>query len=170
MTKLNIGCGSRRLAGYIGIDAIPRPAADMVAPAWAIPLPDNSVDEIISLHLWEHFYRWECDAVMHEWRRLLKPDGLLVLELPNLLKCCQNILTGKVRGGKDPNQLGYWGLFGDPREKDPFMSHRWGWTPSTLSAFLKEHGFYYIREEETQWHPAGRTDRDMRFTARKAPE
>lgn len=161
--KLNIGAGGRRLPGYLGVDAVPRPAADIVAKADKIPLPDGCVEEIIALHLFEHFYRWECDDVIKEWKRLLKPGGRLILELPNLIKCCENLLSGRVEGGKHPDQLSYFGLYGDPRQKDAFMSHRFGWTPETLKQFLSDYGFIKIKEAPTQWHPAGRTHRDMRI-------
>lgn len=167
-TRLNVGCGGRRLPGYTGVDAVPRPAADIVAPAHKIPLADASIDEIMAIHLFEHFPRWECDGVIAEWRRLLRPGGVLTLELPNLQKCCENILSGRMEGGKHPDQLSYWGIFGDPRQGDDWMSHRWGWTPESMKAFLAEHGFVKIREEQTQHHPAGREHRDMRITARRA--
>lgn len=165
--RLNIGCGGRRLPGYTGVDAVERPAADIIARADKIPLPDGSVDEIMAIHLWEHFYRWECDGVIGEWKRLLKPGAQLVLELPNLRKCCENLLSGRADGGKHVDQLSYWGLYGDPRQSDQFMAHRWGWTPETLKAFLVEHGFTKISEEPTQWHPAGRQNRDMRIVSRR---
>lgn len=166
--KLNIGCGGRKIPGFTGVDAVERPAAEIIARADKIPLRDGSVDEIMAIHLFEHFYRWECDDVINEWKRLLKPGGVLSLELPNVRKCCENILSGRMEGGKHPDQLSYWGLYGDPRASDPFMNHRWGWTPDAMKAFLKEHGFIKVAEEPTQWHPAGRDHRDMRIVARRA--
>lgn len=166
--KLNIGCGGRRIPGYTGVDAVERPAAEIIAQANAIPLHDGTVDEIMAIHLWEHFYLWDCPAVIAEWKRLLKPRGRLVLELPDIEKCCRNLLDKVMRGGKDPAQLSYWGLYGDPRQADPYMHHRWGWTPATLQAFLTEHGFTNIQQEAPQWHPAGRDNRDMRFVSEKA--
>lgn len=167
--KLNVGAGGRRLTGYVGIDAVPdRPACDIVATADKIPLEDGCAEEILAIHLWEHFYYWQCADVLKEWRRLLQPGGRLVLELPNLIKCCENIISGKFVAGKHPDQLGMWGAYGDPREGDEFMAHRWGWTPETLKGFLSENGFDGITERPTQFHPAGRQYRDMRIEAVKA--
>lgn len=164
--KLNIGCGNRRLPGYTGTDAVPRPGADIVAPADKIPLPDGCADEVLAVHVWEHFLLWECDGVAAEWRRLLKPGGLLVLEMPDLIKCCRNILEG--RETKKRDQLGMWGLFGDATLQDVHMLHRWGWTFATLQPFLADRGFVKIVERETVFHPAGRGVRDFRLEARRA--
>lgn len=164
--RLNIGAGNKRLPGYTGVDAVARDAADIIAPAWAIPLGDASVDEIMAIHLWEHFYRWQCDDVIAEWKRLLKPGGVLILELPNLIKACENILEG--RQGKHPDQLTMWSLYGDPREGDEFMAHRWGWSPASLTDFLQQAGFVSIVERPTQFHRTGRFHRDMRIEARRA--
>lgn len=165
--KLNIGAGHRRIEGYVGVDAVQRPGTDIIATANAIPLEDGCCDEIMAIHLFEHLYRWECDQVLVEWKRLLAPRGLLVLELPDLIKCCENILTDRINGAKHSDQLGLWGLYGDNRLEDPFMCHRWAWSPKSLGNLLKQHGFVDITNAETQFHPAGRARRDMRIEARK---
>jgi len=163
--KLNIGAGPRRIAGYTGVDIVKRVGADIVAPAHAIPLPDGSVSEIMAIHLIEHVHRWECEWLLAEWFRLLKPKGLLVLEAPDLIKCCHNILNNV--HGKHPDQLGLWGLFGDDRLKDPLMMHKTGWTFKTLSAVAETVGFINITEHHTQFHAAGHKVRDFRLEARK---
>jgi len=165
--KLNIGAGHRRIPGYTGIDAVERPGADIIATADKIPLGDGCCDEILAVHLLEHMFPWEAPRALAEWHRLLQPGGLLVLELPNLLKCCENVLANRVDFGKHPDQLGMWGLFGDNRTEDPFMMHRWAYSPATLTALLQACGFVKVREEVTHFHPAGRANRDMRLTARR---
>lgn len=165
--KLNMGAGNKRLPGYTGVDAVAgRSAVDIVAPAWAIPLASEVADEILAVHLWEHFYRWQCDDVIKEWYRLLKPGARLVLELPDLTKACRNVVEGVK--GKHPDQLSMWALYGDPREGDEFMAHRWGWTPDTLREFLEAHGFNNIVERPTQFHRTGHFNRDMRIEAERA--
>lgn len=170
--KLHVCCGKRYLDGWVNIDVvapIDGPAPDILAHAKSIPLESGVADELMCIHGWEHFYRWECDAVMNEWIRLLKPGGRIVLELPDLHKCCRNILQGKgdTGTGEHEDQMGMWGLYGDPRMQDPFMVHRWGWHPKSLGRFLKEAGFVDIREEIPQFHRAGRLKRDMRLVARR---
>lgn len=172
VVRVNVGAGRHVLDGWINVDvqrsARAKRDPDIFSDARKIPLPDECANELMAIHLWEHFYPWECDALLAEWRRLLKPGGLLVLELPDLVKCCRNVIDGGLKGGKDPDQLGMWGLYGDPRERDPYMMHKWGWAASTVIQFLSARGFRKVVEKPTQWHPAGREHRDMRIEARKA--
>jgi SAM-dependent methyltransferase len=169
--KLNVGCGKRVMDGWTNCDIVRNPEAprdpEVLCHAKEIPLPDESADTLMAVHVFEHFYRWEVDEVLTEWRRLLKPGGQLILELPNLVKCCQNYLSGRVKGGKDPDQLARWGIYGDPRTGDKFMCHPWGYSPEELISILVAAGFRDVRETPTQYHPAGRQHRDMRIEAIK---
>lgn len=165
--KLNIGAGGKRLEGYTGVDAVERPGADIIARADKIPLPDACAEEVLAVHLVEHLLPWELGQTLKEWHRLLAPGGLLVLEMPDLVKCCQNIVDGRMKGGKHPDQLGMWGLFGDDRYEDPYMLHRWGYSFKTLAPKVETAGFFKIVERPTKFHPAGRDHRDFRLEARK---
>lgn len=169
--RLNLGCGRSVRDGWYNVDAVISPRAprppDLLCDVRKIPLPDSCATDIEAIHLWEHLYRWECDDVIVEWRRLLRPGGLLVMEMPDLFKACQNVVDGR-KGKRHPDQLNYWALWGDPRDRDPLMVHHWGWTFTTLAPFLAEKGFTGMREEPTQYHSVGREYRDFRIVARKA--
>ena len=165
MTRLNVGCGGRRIAGYTGVDVVKRPGADIIAPADKIPLPDGSCDEVMAIHLVEHVHRWEAEGLLREWFRLLKSGGTLVLEMPDLIKCCYNIINNVK--GKHPDQLGLWGIFGDDRLEDPLMMHKTSWTFNTLEPLVRKVGFVDITEHDTRFHAAGHKVRDFRLEARK---
>lgn len=167
---INAGCGRRYREHMVNVDVVAmadRKAPDYLADVRQIPLPDACADELMAIHNLEHLHRWEADDAIIEWRRLLKPGGQLTLELPDLIKCCQNLLSGYTHSGKDPVQFSMWGIFGDDRPRDPFMCHKYGWTPKTLRALLQQYGFVDIKEETTLWHPGGREHRDMRMVSRK---
>lgn len=166
MKKLNLGCGHRRIDGYLGVDAVARPEADIVAPAHAIPLGDGEVDEIMAIHLVEHIDHWLLPDALKEWHRLMAPGGRLVLEMPDLLKCCRNILDGVQ--GKHPDSLGLFGLYGDYRLRDPFMMHKFAYTFATLKPLVEAAGFVDVVEKSTEFHRVGRLRRDFRLEARKA--
>jgi len=160
--KINIGCGPMVLDGWTNCDIqvspkAPRPP-EILCDVKSIPLEDECADVVMALHLLEHFYQWEAPAVVQEWRRLLKPGGKLILELPNLEAACRNLLKGM----KD--QMSMWPLYGDPGHKDPYMCHRWGYTPKTVTRFLKQQGFKKIQILKPQTH-GRRANRDMRVEA-----
>ena len=160
--KVNIGCGPMVLDGWTNCDIqvspkAPRPP-EILCDVKSIPLEDECADVVMALHLLEHFYQWEAPAVVQEWRRLLKPGGKLILELPNLEAACRNLLKGM----KD--QMSMWPLYGDPGHKDPYMCHRWGYTPKTVVKFLKQQGFKKIQILKPQTH-GRRANRDMRVEA-----
>jgi SAM-dependent methyltransferase len=52
--------------------------------ATALPLPDRSVDRALMLDVVEHLHPWQLALALREVRRVLKPDGWLVLHtVPN---------------------------------------------------------------------------------------
>ncbi|MGQ3124840.1 MAG: class I SAM-dependent methyltransferase [Variovorax sp.] len=154
--RLNIGCGAKRLEGYIGVDLVPE--ADVQADVRALPFPDGHADEILAVHVFEHLYRWESPAALAEWMRVLKPGGRLVLELPDILKVARYILTS------EDQRLGLWGAYGDPGYREPLMAHKWGWSASELGCELRAAGFVKVKEKPVQFH---KPQRDMRLEARK---
>jgi predicted SAM-dependent methyltransferase len=169
--KLNIACGKQTWNGYFCVDAVAHPKAtrppDLLhaftfdkdgALLNPLPLPDNCADELCNFHFIEHVYAWEAPAIVSEFRRLLKPGGRLVMELPDINKAANNLL----HGGKD--QLCMWPLYGDPGTKDPYMCHRWGYTPKTIKQLLEQGGFIKVHILPPKTHGA-RGNRDMRVEA-----
>lgn len=168
--RLNLGCGHRVADGWYNVDIEHNPKAprapELLCDLKKIPLVDGCADTIRAIHVFEHFYRWECEGVLKEWGRLLKPGGLMILELPDLIKCCKNIIKG--REGRHKDQLGRWGLYGDPRDENKYMCHPWGWAPEELMSLLQDNGFKDTKHLPTEFHSCGRDHRDMRIEAVKA--
>lgn len=170
--KLNIAAGKQTWDGWYCVDAVQHPKAtrpldllfafEFAGETLSTPLPlgDGVASEIFNGHFIEHVYRWEAPAVIAEFRRLLKPGGRLIMELPDLEKCARNLLAGQ----KD--QLCMWGLYGDPGQQSPYMCHRWGYTPATVTDLLLSAGFRKITTGLPQTH-GRRHNRDMRVEAVK---
>lgn len=121
-----------------------------------LPVDDNSASEVHSYHFIEHVYAWEAPAVIREFRRVLKPGGKMVLELPNLELACKHLLK------RTGDQYSMWPLYGDPSTRDVYMCHRWGYTPESMMALLKNCRMMEIKHLFPQTHGA-RKNRDMRF-------
>ena len=165
----NLGCGDKILPGYINIDTVSSRAGkqpDVNADIRDLrKIKSFIADEILAVHVIEHFYFWEVIPLLKSWRRLLKPGGKLILECPNLLYACQMIVENPaMRSQADKaGQMSMWPLYGDPSWKDPLMCHKWAYTPESLMAVLDEAGYQQAKQEPAQFKL--REPRDMRITA-----
>jgi len=54
--RLNLGCGNKRLPGWVNVDFVPETRPDQVWNLERLPWPwaDNSVDEVLMEHVLEH--------------------------------------------------------------------------------------------------------------------
>ncbi|HZZ94554.1 MAG TPA: methyltransferase domain-containing protein [Usitatibacter sp.] len=169
--RLNLGCGDKILPGYVNVDAVESRAGqrpDVVCDLHDLsPFADASADEVLAVHVVEHFWRWEVVDVLREWVRVLKPGGRMVLECPNLASASAAFLAGPAQGSRADagGQRTMWVFYGDPQWRDPLMVHRWGYTPESLAALLEEAGLVDVRREPAQFKL--REPRDMRLAGVK---
>jgi hypothetical protein len=121
----------------------------------------------MAIHLFEHFYRWECERVLAEWRRLLKPRGRLVLELPDLHKCCLNIVKG--RQGEAAGSARDVGPLRRPARRGPVHDAPLGLDAGDPAGAAAGQRLRPHRDRADDL-PSGRPQwRDMRIVAEKAP-
>lgn len=92
--KLNIGCGLEYKKGYINIDAFDRSVADRVMSALNLEFEDNSFTQVDCLHVLEHLGAGKSIYALAEVYRVLKPNGLFLLETPNLKNSFKRFLKG----------------------------------------------------------------------------
>lgn len=84
--KLNLGCGFDHKEGYLNIDLNNFHKPDLVADICDLKiLPSNYYEEIIAQDVLEHIGRIKTKTVLAEWNRLLKVNGILKIQVPNLL-------------------------------------------------------------------------------------
>jgi hypothetical protein len=171
--RLNLGCGDKILPGYVNVDVAESRAGrkpDVICDLRDLAVfQDGSADEILSVHVIEHFWRWEALEVLKEWARVLRPGGTMVLECPNLLSACEALLANP-DAGASPGKAGQrtmWVFYGDPAWQDPLMVHRWGYTPRSLAELMAEAGLVNVRQEPAKFKL--REPRDMRVVGEKSP-
>jgi len=80
--KLHIGCGDRKLEGYVNIDIAPSEAADLIMDVSKELhlVPSNIAIEIRLESVFEHFYRYQQKEILQEFQRILKKGARLVIK------------------------------------------------------------------------------------------
>jgi len=158
---LNLGCGRVRWDGWVNVDIA---SGDLKSDLRALDLPSDYADAAAAIHVLEHFHAWEAPEILAEWRRVLKPGGKLILELPCMEKVL-NHLYQCMSQKLDMSMTMSWHIFwGDPKYRDPFMVHKWGYTKPMLQQLLESVGFRDVFFEKPRYHFESR---DMRAVAWK---
>jgi predicted SAM-dependent methyltransferase len=139
---LNLGSGHTTHPSFINIDALVAWHIHYIRPIDNLrPIADGSVDLVYASHCLEHFSHRRLNAVLTEWRRVLKPGGVLRLGVPDF----DQLVALYEYAGRDVRVIqGY--LMGD---QNYFLnSHYTAFTRDELTARLKAAGFSEVR----LWH------------------
>lgn len=162
-TFLHVGCGpqkkDRTTAVFAGdewselrldIDESVKPdivgtMLDMSAVA------DGSVDAVFSSHNIEHLYPHEVPLALAEFKRVLKPDGFVVITCPDLQSVCALVAEDKLTepaynsasGPITPLDILY-GHRPPMSRGNLYMSHRCGFTLKVLIGTLRSTGFAIV--------------------------
>lgn len=161
---LNVGCGyhmPQRLHPHfqppewreVRLDIDPSVNPDILCSMTAMtPVASESVDAVWSSHNLEHLHRHEVPVALAEFARVLKPAGLLLLNLPDLQQVAELVVADRLEhegylspsGPVTPLDM----IFGHTlslARGHSFMAHKTGFTPSTLGRLLVEAGFAEVR-------------------------
>ncbi|MEG3436906.1 methyltransferase domain-containing protein [Pannus brasiliensis CCIBt3594] len=156
---LNVGCGPYNpdaLPAHfrdgnwqeIRLDINPAVRPDILGTITDLSaVPDNSVDAIFSSHNLEHVYNYEVPSALAEFKRALKPDGSILMIVPDLQTVAERVARGDIEetlyispAGPIRSLLVFYGMATDI-PGIPYMAHKTGFTASSLTAKLQEAGF-----------------------------
>ncbi len=147
--KLNIGCETEYLEGYINIDCDPQYKSDRCERIEEMNFSPNSVDEIYASHVIEHLPLMTARKVLRNFKTWLKQDGKWYISVPDME------VVGRLLGeGCIDEYLFFWtwgGVFGDS------MRHHWGYTERTLRTELARSGLRVVGKFEPRNERTGRT-------------
>jgi len=142
--KLNLGCGDRKIHGFINIDARDNVGADEVCDVTRIHEKFTNVDLIYACHVLEHFptqpsvfqpLTWK--EVLISWRTALKKGGILRLSVPDIKAACEYYLL--------TNNFNAVRAFFYGGQKYDYDFHYHGWSFDTLKEDLHKAGFSEVR-------------------------
>lgn len=99
---LNLGCGHHFHPGWTNVDFVSTAegviAADLTK---GIPFPDASFDFAYHSHLLEHFSRSDAEPFLRECCRVLRPNGILRVAVPDLEQIVKTYLRALEKAGED---------------------------------------------------------------------
>lgn len=94
--RMNWGCGAITPPGWINSDCTPGLGVDLACDIRnGLPLPENSLDYITSIHALPEIPYPELEDVLWELRRVLRPGGVLRLGLPDMDRAIAAYLRGE---------------------------------------------------------------------------
>jgi hypothetical protein len=151
--------GDWHFPDYISVegDASQHPDIIAIVPPLPNAVTTRQWEEIAMIHGPEHLTREDGLMLFRECYTCLAPGGELIMECPDISFCAAAIL-GLVETPPEefPGQFGIYGILGGGggESKNPFMWHRSGYTPSSLTALLIEAGFdpALVRVETAVYH------------------
>lgn len=162
--QLEIGPGPQRIEGFETVNVVWAFGVDYVADASKkLPFADGTFSLVYASHILEHIPWYQVDKAFAEWARIIKPDGMLEIWIPNGLliaktfvdaeegKGCNIGLDGwyKYNDEKDPciwaNGRIYSYGDGTGRKNDPNW-HLSIFSPRYLKSLFERHGFSDVEE------------------------
>lgn len=137
--KLHIGCKGEHIDGFKRVDIQQFGDVDFVTNAKDLSMiQDVSIDEIYASHILEHFPKTETKSVLSEWKRTLKPQGILWLSVPDF----DAIVEMYLKSGRILETWVEHLIHGDQLE--PYSFHYVCFTYPVLAGILSQVGFSRI--------------------------
>lgn len=187
---LHVGCGPKHAAhtpfagkGWqeIRLDIDDSVKPDLVGTMTDLSaVSDQSVDAVFSSHNIEHLYPHDVPLALQEFRRVLKPDGFVLITCPDLQSVCALVAADKLtepayqsgQGPISPIDIIY-GHRAAMQNGNLYMAHRCGFTRKVLSSTLQNAGFsslVQVRPEQFVLWAFGMLIPDVDLITRKAAE
>jgi len=160
---LNLGSGQRPFAKpWINIDAQERWNPDLVADCSALPYADGSCDMIVLHHVAEHYGSGEANGLFDEAFRLLRPNGSLLVFVPDMRTLAQHWLMGKL--DTETYLINVYGAYmGDEHDR-----HKFGFVQETLEKSLWRRGWVEVRPFDWRRIPGADLAKDWWVLAMEA--
>ena len=134
ISRLHLGCGNIHIDDWCNVDVLKTGATDLILDISTLPgIADNSISEIYSCHVLEHFSQADVIKILNRWYEVLAPGGSIRISVPDLDAITRiyqkNIEHFQIPGNQPWIALIYGG------QKDQFDFHKTGFNYCWLSTF-----------------------------------
>ena len=94
--SVNVGSGGKGLPGWVNIELHRHHDTTLQLDIrHPLPLADNSVARILAEHVVEHIdFRQDIPRVLSDWHRILRPDGVLRIIVPDIKRMIEAYVSG----------------------------------------------------------------------------
>jgi SAM-dependent methyltransferase len=144
MLQLHLGCGRRHIPGFLHVDIADFPHIDRRFDVRDLSfLRGGAADLIYASHVLGYFDRVEALDVLREWRRVLKPAGVLRVAVPDF----EALVGVYLRYGDLAKVLGplYGRMSVRTADGERLLYHRTAYDFPALKAVLEAAGFSGVR-------------------------
>ena len=167
-TVLHVGCGSlfldaelfnKREWKEVRLDIDPMVNPDIVSSITEMnAVQDRSVDVVWSSHNLEHLYADEVNLALQEFYRVLKPNGLVMITLPDIQAVARGVAEGRLEEPLYQSPAGpiaaidiLWGHRASITRGNLHMAHKTGFTLKALKKNLALANFQKIKVKSVGW-------------------
>jgi SAM-dependent methyltransferase len=143
--KLNLGSGGVEVPGYLNVDLYDQ-RAHIIRDVTNLDLPENSVEELLVSHNFEHINPYHATEILVKWKNILKPGGRLIMEMPDLEALCKRFVTAtkSERYGITNCFYGSVNTSGVGGPDNITSPHLFGYWPDSIKEHLEWAGFINI--------------------------
>lgn len=167
-TFLNVGCSHKDSAPLpswllsgewkeIRLDIDPAVEPDLVASITDMTavVADGTIDAVWSSHNIEHLFPHEVELALREFARVLKPEGVAFIYVPDLQAIAGMLAEGRILGTAYTSPVGpirpldmIYGHAESIAQGRTFMAHRTGFTMISLRRALAQAGLIHNNIEQ----------------------
>lgn len=157
---LHVGCGEKHrqqtTPGFAGegwdevrLDIDPQVNPDIIGSVVNMEMvPSGTMDAVFSCHSLEHLYAHEVPLALAEFKRVLVPDGFVIIKCPDLQAVASVVASGNLMRPFCVSNAGplaaidmLYGFRPALKAGNSHMGHRFGFTRDSLAEALADTGF-----------------------------
>jgi len=131
--------GSYRHGGWVNFDLVRHDYVTVIGDLVQLPFKDNSIDEIHCVHVLEHLTRDKHLPALLEMRRVLKPNAIAYIEVPDFKEVIDYLHKALLNNDEQAIHIWTTSVYGKTERKG--MAHHFGFYEDKLISLCNKANF-----------------------------